>query len=147
MSNGRSTPSQYAFPDWAIKLNDLCEYREMSPNIAGIFQLCWAFKGRRTSLEWIIDLANSELGNCVVAYQVVYSDGVIPAGCKEIIDMIEYANMEFGMGNILKACYRIGHCDHATREYDLNKIIYFAQRELSRVRNEDGNIPCKASGL
>ncbi len=41
--------------------------------------------------------------------------------------------MEFGIGNIFKACYRLGEKDGTSARYDLNKIIFFAQRELDRL--------------
>lgn len=58
----------------------------------------------------------------------------LPEGAKELQDLIEYRNMNFAIGNIFKACYRMGTKDTATSEYDLNKIIFFAQRELARIR-------------
>ncbi|WP_179295903.1 hypothetical protein [Mesorhizobium sp. WSM4312] len=46
------------------------------------------------------------------------------------MDLIEHKRMGFSIGNIFKACYRLGSKDGTTRAYDLRKIIYFAQREL-----------------
>jgi hypothetical protein len=69
----------------------------------------------------------------------VKSDGgassyyLIPEGAKELMDLIEFRNMGFSIGNIFKACYRLGSKDGTTRAYDLRKIIYFAQRELDRL--------------
>lgn len=58
----------------------------------------------------------------------------LPEDAKELQDLIEYRNMNFAIGNIFKACYRMGTKDTATSEYDLNKIIFFAQRELARIQ-------------
>lgn len=52
----------------------------------------------------------------------------LPAGAKELNDLIEHKNMSFALGNIFKACYRFGEKDAASRMYDLNKIIFFAER-------------------
>ncbi|HWD13947.1 MAG TPA: hypothetical protein VG519_11415 [Pseudochrobactrum sp.] len=52
----------------------------------------------------------------------------LPANAVELNDLIEYKNMSFALGNIFKACYRFGEKDAASRMYDLNKIIYFAER-------------------
>ncbi|WP_281024693.1 hypothetical protein [Rhizobium sp. BK376] len=41
--------------------------------------------------------------------------------------------MEFGIGNIFKACYRLGEKDGTDHSYDLKKIIFFAERELARL--------------
>lgn len=55
----------------------------------------------------------------------------IPNDISEIQDLIEYKEMNFAQGNILKAIYRQG--GHSSYERDLNKIIFFAQRELQRI--------------
>jgi len=52
----------------------------------------------------------------------------IPEGATELNDLIEAKQMSFALGNIFKACYRFGEKDGASRIYDLNKIIYFANR-------------------
>jgi hypothetical protein len=60
----------------------------------------------------------------------------LPKGAKDIQDLIEYKDMNFSLGNILKACYRLGNCDHSDRVRDLNKIIWFAERELELALRE-----------
>ena len=60
----------------------------------------------------------------------------LPEGATELQDLIEYRNMNFATGNIFKACYRLGECDHSSAQRDLRKIIWFAERELRRVENE-----------
>ncbi len=52
----------------------------------------------------------------------------LPKGATELNDLIEHKGMSFALGNIFKACYRFGEKDAASRLYDLNKIIYFAER-------------------
>jgi hypothetical protein len=54
----------------------------------------------------------------------------VPEGANTLQDLIEYKNMNFALGNIFKACYRLG--EKVDKEYDLNKIIYFAER----IKNE-----------
>lgn len=61
----------------------------------------------------------------------------IPAGARDLLDLIEHKRMEFGLGNIFKAVYRLGEKDGTTARYDLNKIIFFAQRELDRMGPEE----------
>jgi hypothetical protein len=60
----------------------------------------------------------------------------LPEGATELNDLIEYKNMPFWLGNIFKACWRFGEKPVATKEYDLNKIIYFAGRGLGVLRKE-----------
>lgn len=60
----------------------------------------------------------------------------LPLNCTDLADLIEYKKMNFNRGNIFKAAYRLGEKDTATEIYDLNKIIWFAQREIARVARE-----------
>ena len=60
----------------------------------------------------------------------------LPEGAAELQDLIEHREMNFQVGNIFKACYRMGHCTHSDRARDLRKILYFAERELNRVTGE-----------
>lgn len=57
----------------------------------------------------------------------------IPPNCTDLIDLIEYKNMNFAIGNIFKACYRLGQKEGNDDSYDLRKIIFFAERELKRI--------------
>jgi len=61
------------------------------------------------------------------------SQYALPPDAKELQDLIEYREMNFSVGNIFKACYRLGHKDGVSSTYDMRKIIYFAQRELKRL--------------
>ena len=61
---------------------------------------------------------------------------VLPEDCKEIQDLIEYRNMNFAVGNIFKAAYRLGNKKGTDSAYDLRKIIWFAERELARLGKE-----------
>lgn len=60
----------------------------------------------------------------------------LPEGATELNDLIEHKRMSFALGNIFKACYRFGEKDAASRLYDLNKIIYFAERLKRQVEDE-----------
>jgi hypothetical protein len=58
----------------------------------------------------------------------------LPEGCQELQDLIEYKNMNFAMANIFKATYRLGNKPGTDRIYDLEKIIWFANREIERIK-------------
>lgn len=58
----------------------------------------------------------------------------LPEGCKELQDLIEYKNMNFAMANIFKATYRLGNKPGTDMIYDLEKIIWFANREIERIK-------------
>jgi len=57
---------------------------------------------------------------------------------KGIGDVIEGREMNFNQGSILKAafCFNIGRHSATTYERELNKIVYFAQRELKRCKSK-----------
>ncbi|MGA0397425.1 MAG: hypothetical protein ACO3O3_09700 [Ilumatobacteraceae bacterium] len=57
----------------------------------------------------------------------------LPEGASELQDLIEHRGMNFSVGNIFKACYRLGRKDGATTLYDLNKIKWYAEREIARL--------------
>lgn len=59
---------------------------------------------------------------------------VLPPGCIDLQDLIEYRCMNFARANMFKALYRLGECSHSDAERDLNKVIWFANRELNRLR-------------
>lgn len=50
----------------------------------------------------------------------------LPAHAKELGDLIEAKDMDFNLGNIFKACYRLGEKNDPA--YEINKIIWFAAR-------------------
>jgi hypothetical protein len=56
----------------------------------------------------------------------------LPGDAKGVQDLIEYREMNFAVGNIFKAAYRLGHKSNTTPIYDLDKIIWFATREKAR---------------
>lgn len=65
----------------------------------------------------------------------------IPEGAQELQDLIEHKDMNFAVANIFKASYRLGDKLGTSAEYDLNKIIWFAQREIRRLQREQGAAP------
>jgi len=52
----------------------------------------------------------------------------LPPGAIDLLDLIEHKKMSFALGNIFKACYRLGEKSGVDLTYDLNKIIFFAER-------------------
>ncbi len=55
-------------------------------------------------------------------------------GVKCVQDLIETEGMSWNQGNILKATVRWGCKDGSSKAYDLEKIIWFATRELQLMR-------------
>ncbi len=60
----------------------------------------------------------------------------LPEGATELADLIDHKEMNFNVGNIFKAAYRLGNKHGTTAQYDLEKIIWYASRELKRVSGE-----------
>jgi hypothetical protein len=57
----------------------------------------------------------------------------LPSEATELQDLIEHKNMNFARGNIFKAAYRLGDKEGIDEVYDLEKIIFFANREIKRI--------------
>lgn len=57
-------------------------------------------------------------------------------GLRSCNDWIDFRQMDFNRGNIAKAVDRWGSKPGVPLEYDLEKIIYFAERELHKLRNK-----------
>ncbi len=55
-------------------------------------------------------------------------------GVKCVQDLIETNDMSWNQANILKATVRWGCKDGASKKYDLEKIIWFATRELQLMQ-------------
>lgn len=56
---------------------------------------------------------------------------------KDLADIMEDRRMNYNQGNIFKSafCFNVGRHDGTSYERELNKIIYFAERELKRIKN------------
>jgi len=71
---------------------------------------------------------------------VIKSDGgstsyyQLPEGATELNDLIEHKKMSFALGNCFKACYRLGEKEGADLLYDLNKIVFFANRMIDQEK-------------
>ena len=61
----------------------------------------------------------------------------IPKGASVLQDLIEYKNMNFSQGNIIKAVYRMNDYSHSSAVRDLNKVIWYAQREIKRIKDNE----------
>jgi len=58
----------------------------------------------------------------------------LPRSVRECQDVIEALNMTFAQGNIQKAIWRICSGGSENPVYDYKKIIWFAQREIQRIK-------------
>lgn len=64
----------------------------------------------------------------------------IPAGAVMAQDIIEHREMNFAQGNIFKAAFtfNVGRHDSTDEIRELNKIIYFAERQKRMIEKKMG---------
>ena len=55
---------------------------------------------------------------------------------KDAMDIVEARNMNYSQGNIFKVAFTFNIGRHSGTDYEreLNKIVYFAERELARIK-------------
>lgn len=57
----------------------------------------------------------------------------LPRGAKELQDLISYQNMNSQIGEIFRACYRMGRAAHSDELRDAKKILFYAKAEVARL--------------
>jgi hypothetical protein len=57
----------------------------------------------------------------------------LPAGAKELQDVIAHKDMNAQIGEIFRACHRYGEVAHSDKYRDIKKIIFYAEAEKKRL--------------
>lgn len=57
----------------------------------------------------------------------------LPRGAKELQDLISHRNMNSQIGEIFRACYRMGRAAHSDELRDARKILFYAKAEVARL--------------
>ena len=57
----------------------------------------------------------------------------LPRGAKELQDLISHRNMNSQIGEIFRACYRMGMVAHSDELRDAKKILFYAKAEVARL--------------
>lgn len=57
----------------------------------------------------------------------------LPAGAKQLQDLISHRNMNSQIGEIFRACYRMGMAAHSDELRDAKKILFYAKAEVARL--------------
>ena len=57
----------------------------------------------------------------------------LPRGAKELQDLISHRNMNAQIGEIFRACYRMGRAAHSDELRDAKKILFYAKAEVARL--------------
>jgi len=59
----------------------------------------------------------------------------LPAGAKELQDLISYRNLNAQDGEIFRAIYRKGRASHSDELRDAKKVLFYAQAEVKRLES------------
>lgn len=65
----------------------------------------------------------------------------LPAGATQLNDLIEHKHMGFALGNVFKACYRLGEKEGNDLLYDLRKMKFFVEERLIPYVEKHGRLP------
>ncbi len=57
----------------------------------------------------------------------------LPKFAKELQHLISFKNMNAQIGEIFRACYRMGEASHSDELRDAKKILFYAQAEVARL--------------
>jgi len=57
----------------------------------------------------------------------------LPDGATELQHLISYRNMNAQVGEIFRACYRMGQAAHSDRLRDAKKMKFYAEAEIERL--------------
>ena len=57
----------------------------------------------------------------------------LPRNTKELQDLISHRNMNAQIGEIFRACYRMGRAAHSDELRDAKKILFYAKAEVARL--------------
>lgn len=60
----------------------------------------------------------------------------LPPHATELRHLIQAKDMDFAIGNVFKACYRLGEKEGTEELYDVRKIIFFGFDELEKVSGD-----------
>lgn len=57
----------------------------------------------------------------------------LPVSATQLQDLISFKNMNAQIGEIFRACYRMGQASHSDALRDAKKILFYAQAEVARL--------------
>ena len=67
----------------------------------------------------------------------------LPTGATQLQDLISHRDMNAQIGEIFRACYRMGLVEHSDRLRDAKKILFYAKAEVERLERlpADNTVP------
>jgi len=63
----------------------------------------------------------------------------LPAGAKELQDLISHRDMNSQVGEIFRACFRYGLVEHSDKLRDAKKIKFYSEAEIKRLEKLQGS--------
>lgn len=60
----------------------------------------------------------------------------LPPGATQLQDLISHRDMNAQIGEIFRACYRMGLVEHSDRLRDAKKILFYAKAEVERLEKQ-----------
>lgn len=64
----------------------------------------------------------------------------LPLGATQLQDLISFKNMNSQIGEIFRACYRMGQASHSPNLRDAKKILFYAQAEVNRLEKLNASL-------
>lgn len=64
----------------------------------------------------------------------------LPLGASQLQDLISFKNMNAQIGEIFRACYRMGQVSHSPNMRDVKKILFYAKAELERLEKLNASL-------
>ena len=83
-----------------------------------------------------MDDYNSQAATLTVSDGSTASYYQLPPRARELQDLISFRNMNAQIGEIFRACYRMGRASHSDCLRDARKILFYAQAEVARLEKE-----------
>jgi len=102
----------------------------VSESYAGKQLRIWRLKNKGWVAKPKVSVAKSVSDGSTASYYE------LPAGAKELQDLISHKNMNSQVGEIFRAAYRYGESSHSDELRDAKKIKFYIDAEIKRLESK-----------
>ena len=102
----------------------------VSESYAGKQLRIWRLKNKGWVAKPKVSVAKSVSDGSTASYYE------LPAGAKELQDLISHKNMNSQVGEIFRATYRYGESSHSDELRDAKKIKFYIDAEIKRLESK-----------
>lgn len=102
----------------------------VSESYAGKQLRIWKLKNKGWVAKPKVSVAKSVSDGSTASYYE------LPAGAKELQDLISHKNMNSQVGEIFRAAYRYGESSHSDELRDAKKIKFYIDAEIKRLESK-----------